>query len=186
MKSYVLLLALLQSLGCSGIPQYYSEAQSMAARALGAAVAESNSVYAFSHLYRPTQGYVKRVIPTGLNTFDLLIVFDVKQTECTKASGSDPQTCAFSPGFFVPSLSCSSRVRVTTSSAQALSLKCKGDSSSSESSEEMFSKIHQFSFHFPSRAPTPSETPPVQNGHSPYIEKIKIQPRGDAFSNVLE
>lgn len=35
------------------------------------------------------------------NTVDLLLVFEMKETECAKASGSDVQTCAFTRGFFV-------------------------------------------------------------------------------------
>lgn len=37
----------------------------------------------------------------GLNTADLLMAFGIKETECVKASGNNPQTCAFRPGFFV-------------------------------------------------------------------------------------
>lgn len=45
--------------------------------------------------------HVFQVIPMGLNTVDLLMTFGIKETECPKASASDPQTCAFRPGFFV-------------------------------------------------------------------------------------
>lgn len=45
--------------------------------------------------------HVFQVIPMGLNTVDLLMTFGIKETECLKASASDPQTCAFRPGFFV-------------------------------------------------------------------------------------
>lgn len=44
---------------------------------------------------------VRQVIPLGANTVDLMMKFDIKETDCTKASGSDPQTCAFRSGFFV-------------------------------------------------------------------------------------
>lgn len=44
---------------------------------------------------------VSQVIPMGLNTADLLMAFGIKETECVKASGNNPQTCAFRPGFFV-------------------------------------------------------------------------------------
>ncbi|XP_040888127.1 secreted phosphoprotein 24 isoform X2 [Toxotes jaculatrix] len=146
MKWYALLLALLLSLRCSGIPLYSSELESMADRGLGAALAEVNSRYAVSHLYRVTRASVTGVIPMDLNTVDLLIMFGIKETECAKASRSDLQTCAFRPGFFVPSFSCSSRVKMSTTSAQVVSLRCGHDSSSSsESSEEMFSRgRHQF------------------------------------------
>ncbi|XP_074483453.1 secreted phosphoprotein 24 isoform X1 [Sebastes fasciatus] len=99
MKIYVLLLTL--ALGCSGVPLYNSELESMADRGLGAALAEVNSAYAVGHLYRVTRGSVSRVIPVGLNTVDLLMVFGIKETECVKTSRSNPQTCAFRPGFFV-------------------------------------------------------------------------------------
>ncbi|XP_031148123.1 secreted phosphoprotein 24 [Sander lucioperca] len=169
MKFHVLLLALLQSLGCSGVPLYNSELEALANRGLGAALAEVNSVYAVNHLYRVTRGSVKRVIPVGMNTADLVMVFGIKETECVKASRNDPQTCAFRPGFFVPSLSCSSRVRMSATSTQVLSLRCGHDSSSSsESSEEKFSRgRHQFDLSFASRVPAPAPTPPpVQPGRS--------------------
>uniref|UniRef100_A0A3Q1BYB1 Secreted phosphoprotein 24 n=1 Tax=Amphiprion ocellaris TaxID=80972 RepID=A0A3Q1BYB1_AMPOC len=139
MKSYVLLLVLLQFLLCTGIPVHNSELESMADRGLGAALAQVNSVYAVRYLYRVTRGYVTRVVPMGQSTNDLLMTFGIKETECAKTSRSDPQTCAFRPGFFVPSYSCSSRVRVSAASAQVISLRCgrDGSSSSSESSEEL-------------------------------------------------
>lgn len=37
----------------------------------------------------------------GLDTVDLLMTFGIKETECTKASATDPKLCAFRPGFFV-------------------------------------------------------------------------------------
>ncbi|KAM7375120.1 hypothetical protein PAMA_014280 [Pampus argenteus] len=182
MRSYVLFLALLQLLGCSGIPLHNPELQSMADRGLVAALAEVNSVYAVNHLYRVTQGSVTRVISTGLNTFDLLMVFDIKETECLKASGNDPQTCPFRPGFFVPSLSCSSRVRTSATSTQVVFLKCGGSSSSSssseESSEEKFPRgRHQLNMPSVNRAPASS---------APHLSVQPVQPRGDTFSNYLE
>uniref|UniRef100_A0A3Q4GJS4 Secreted phosphoprotein 24 n=1 Tax=Neolamprologus brichardi TaxID=32507 RepID=A0A3Q4GJS4_NEOBR len=144
MKSYVLLPALLLSLGCTGIPLHNSELQSAADSALGAALAEVNSVYAASHLYRVTTGSVSKVIPTGLDTVDLLMVFRIKETQCAKTSQDNPQACAFRPGFFVPSFTCSTRVRMMARSPQVVSLRCGHDgssssssSSSSESSEEV-------------------------------------------------
>lgn len=45
--------------------------------------------------------YIWQVIPVGLNTVDLIMIFGIKETECTKEYRKDPQTCAFRPGFFV-------------------------------------------------------------------------------------
>ncbi|XP_035533708.1 secreted phosphoprotein 24 [Morone saxatilis] len=192
MKSYVLLLALLQSLGCSGIPLYNSELESLADRGLGTSLAEVNSVYAVSHLYRVTRGSVTRVIPMGLNTVDLLMTFGIKETQCAKSSGSDPLTCAFRPGFFVRSFACFSRVRMSATSTQLVSLRCGNDGSSSsesssESSEKMFSRgRHQF--HIPSAngVPAPPATsPPVQNDRSLHRQTVEVRPRGDTFTNYL-
>ncbi|XP_073318253.1 secreted phosphoprotein 24 [Pagrus major] len=189
MKSYVILLALLQTLGCSGVPLYNSELESMANRGLGAALAQVNSVYAVSHLYRVTRGSVSRVVPMGLNTVDLLMTFGIKETDCLKASTSDPQTCAFKPGFFVPTFSCVSRVRMLDTSAQVVSLRCGRDSSSSssESSEEIFSRgRHQLTIPFANRVPAPPAPPPsVQPGRSLHSQTVEVQPRGDTFSNYL-
>lgn len=114
----------------------------MADRGLGAALAQVNSLYAGSHLYRVTRGSLTKVgqlkdffffqtlltgstsckrwvfkvkqlqcvydkchtcqiIPMGLDAVDLLMTFGIKETECTKASATDPKLCAFRPGFFV-------------------------------------------------------------------------------------
>ncbi|KAF3857222.1 hypothetical protein F7725_009081, partial [Dissostichus mawsoni] len=191
MKSYVLLLALLQAVRCSGVPLYNSELGAMADRGLTAALARVNSVYAVSHLYRATRGSVTKVIPMGLNTVDLQMVFGIKETQCVKASRHDPQTCAFRPGFFVPTFSCSSRVRLSANSTQVVSLQCGRDSSSSsssssssESSEEMFSRgRHQFNVTFANQVPTP---PPVLPARSLQKQTEDAQPRGDTFTNYLK
>ncbi|KAI9525804.1 hypothetical protein NQZ68_002352 [Dissostichus eleginoides] len=188
MKSYVLLLALLQAVRCSGVPLYNSELGAMADRGLTAALARVNSVYTVSHLYRATRSSVTKVIPMGLNTVDLQMVFGIKETQCVKASRHDPQTCAFRPGFFVPTFSCSSRVRLSANSTQVVSLKCdssssSSSSSSSESSEEMFSRgRHQSNVPFAYQVPTP---PPVLPARSLQKQTEDVQPRGDTFTNYL-
>ncbi|KAM8904112.1 secreted phosphoprotein 24 [Spinachia spinachia] len=183
MKSHVLLLALLHSLGCSGIPLSNPGLESLAERGLAAALVEINSVHAVSHLYRVTRASVTRMIPLGLKTADLVMVFDIKETECVKASGDDPQTCAFRPGFFVPSLPCSSRVRMSATSAKVVSLRCGHDSSSSESSEELFSRgSNQFNIPLVNRAvPDPSAPSAWRIPPQP----AEARPRGDTLPNFV-
>lgn len=53
---------------------------------------------------------VCQIIPLSLDTTDLLLAFGIKETECVKASGHDPQTCAFRTGFFVVRHSMSSKI----------------------------------------------------------------------------
>ncbi|KAE8278456.1 Secreted phosphoprotein 24 [Larimichthys crocea] len=160
----------------------------MANRGLGAALTQVNSAYAASNLYRATRGSVTRVIPVGLNTVDLIMIFGIKETECTKESRKDPQTCAFRPGFFVPSFSCSSRVRTSATSTQVISLRCGHDgSSSSESSEEVFSRgRHQFNIPFANKVPAPSAPPPPTQPER-FLESrtADVWPRGDTFNNYL-
>ncbi|CAG5932827.1 unnamed protein product [Menidia menidia] len=186
MKSSILLLALLLSLGCTGIPLYRSELQSMADKGLGAALAEVNSAYAVSNLFRASRATVKKVLPMGRNTTDMLMMFDIKETECAKATRKDPQTCAFRPGFFVSSYPCAARVRVSGVSTHLVSLRCGlVGSSSSESSEEVFSRGRP-SLNVPivDMGPAPS-VPPVQSGRSLYSQIEDIRPRGDTFNNFL-
>ncbi|XP_029373367.1 secreted phosphoprotein 24 [Echeneis naucrates] len=191
MKSYILLLAVLQVLRCSGAPNFNSELESMSNKGLDAALAEANSMYAVSRLYRVIQASVTRLIPVGLNTVDMMMSFAMKETECAKTSRTDPQTCAFRPGFFVPSLSCSSRVRVTATSAQVLAVRCGRDSSSSssESSEEIFSRGRQrFSIPLATRVPAPSAASQPEASHSGrslHSLTGDDKPRGDIFNNFL-
>ncbi|XP_056157119.1 secreted phosphoprotein 24 [Lampris incognitus] len=197
MKWCVLLLALLQSLGCSGFPLPNSELASMSNRGLVVALAEVNSIYAVSRLYQVTRGSVTRVIPLGQDTYDLLMTFGIKETVCLKSSGEDPQKCAIRPGFFVSSPACSSRVRVSAQSALVVSLKCGHDSSSSEeSSEEIMSRGRQ-QFIIPltvNRDPAPSRpdtvvdlaSPPSEPSRSSQRQSVGIRFRGDSFNNYLE
>ncbi|NP_001291100.1 secreted phosphoprotein 24 precursor [Esox lucius] len=197
MKRYiaVLLLALLQALCCSGVPQYQSDLASMSEKALGVAMTQVNKLYAGLRLYRVTRGSVKRVVPIGLNTYDLMLNFGIKETDCLKSSGEDPQRCAFRLGFFVTPASCTSRVRVSRDLAEVVSLNCgKDSSSSSESSEETFARKRPFNLDpFENRGPAqpvsgfsddPSGSPglpfPGQELAPPKI------PRGDSFSNHLQ
>ncbi len=46
---------------CAGVPLYNSELEAMAGKGLEAALAQANSLYAVSHLYRVTRASVKRV-----------------------------------------------------------------------------------------------------------------------------
>ncbi|KAK6325130.1 hypothetical protein J4Q44_G00044720 [Coregonus suidteri] len=190
----VLLLALLQSLCCSGLPLYQSELASMADKALVVTMTQVNNLYAGLRLYRVTRGSVKRVVPIGLNTYDLMINFGIKETDCLKSSGEDPQRCAFRLGFFVPAASCAARVRVTAEFTQVVSLNCGQDSSSSSesSSEENFTrKRQQLNVQpFGNRGPAPTgfSEAPLFTSHSFPRQEVEPQliPRGDSISNHLE
>ncbi|XP_024281958.1 LOW QUALITY PROTEIN: secreted phosphoprotein 24 [Oncorhynchus tshawytscha] len=192
MKWCVLLLALLQSLCCSGLPLYQSELASTADKALVVTMTQVNNLYAGLRLYRVTRGSIKRVVPLGLNTYDLMMNFGIKETDCLKSSGEDPQRCAFRVGFFVPAASCTARVRVTAELTRVVSLNCGQDSSSSESSsEENFTRKRQQLNVQPSgnRGPVlpgfPEATLFPSHSFSRQVEPQPI-PRGDSIGNHLE
>lgn len=45
-----------------------------------------------------------QVVPLGTNTYDMMLKFGIRETECRLGSGIDPQGCAYRRGFFVVSL----------------------------------------------------------------------------------
>ncbi|NP_001117023.1 secreted phosphoprotein 24 precursor [Salmo salar] len=191
----VLMVALLQSLCCSGLPLYQSELASTADKALVVTMTQVNNLYAGLRLYRVSRGSIKRVVPLGLNTYDLIMNFGIKETDCLKSSGEDPQRCAFRVGFFVPAASCTARVRVTAEFTQVVSLNCGQDSSSSESSsEENFTrKRQQLNVQpFGNRGPVlpvPGFSEATRfPSHSFSRQEVEPQPipRGDSFGNHLE
>ncbi|KAL1022342.1 hypothetical protein UPYG_G00025390 [Umbra pygmaea] len=194
----LLLLASLQSLCCSGLSLYQSDLGSMSDKALSMAMTQVNKLYAGPRLYRSTRGSVKRVVPTGLNNYDLLMNFGIKETECLKSSGEDPQRCDFRLGFYVPAATCTTRVRVTGESPEVVSLRCGQDTSSSSSessSEENFARTRpQLNVQpFRNRGPTQtvpgfSETTPLSSRRTLHRQEVYPQPilRSDSFSNELQ
>uniref|UniRef100_A0A8C7P092 Secreted phosphoprotein 24 n=1 Tax=Oncorhynchus mykiss TaxID=8022 RepID=A0A8C7P092_ONCMY len=132
------------------------------------------------------------VVPLGLNTYDLMMNFGIKETDCLKSSGEDPQRCAFRVGFFVPAASCTARVRVTAELTQVVSLNCGQDSSSSESSsEENFTRKRQQLNVQPSgnRGPVlPGFSEATLFPSHSFSRQVEPQPipRGDSIGNHLE
>uniref|UniRef100_A0A4W5MRP6 Secreted phosphoprotein 24 n=1 Tax=Hucho hucho TaxID=62062 RepID=A0A4W5MRP6_9TELE len=111
----------------AGLPLYQSELASMADKALIVTMTQVNNLYAGLRLYRVTHGSILmsllfHVVPLGLNTYDLMMNFGIKESDCLKSSGEDPQRCSFR------GLLCEL--------TQVVSLNCGQDSSSSESSSE--------------------------------------------------
>ncbi|KAJ8352758.1 hypothetical protein SKAU_G00242340 [Synaphobranchus kaupii] len=135
MKAAVLCLVLLQSVCGSGVPLFQVGLAPIAQKAVGMSLASINGQSTGVNLYRVTHSSVKKVVPVGMNTYDLMLNFGIRETVCPKASGSDPDKCNFKQGFFVSSASCSSRVRVSSELSELVSLTCSRADSSSSSSE---------------------------------------------------
>ncbi|XP_067297624.1 secreted phosphoprotein 24 isoform X2 [Pseudorasbora parva] len=102
MRCCVFPYLLLQVLGGLGLPLF--ELSSKADDALQMALNQINARYARNHLYRVSKASVKRIVPLGMETFDLHLKFGIRETECQKTSGTDPQGCMYRKGFFVGGL----------------------------------------------------------------------------------
>ncbi|XP_012671890.2 secreted phosphoprotein 24 [Clupea harengus] len=190
-------LVLLLSLGASGFPLAQWNLAPLADKAIQMSLGQVNAQYGRQHLFRLTKGSVKRVVPMGMNTHDLLMNFAVRETDCLKTSGSDPLNCNFRRGFFVTGASCNSRVRVSGENAQLVTLRCSQDSSSSESSSEEVGRGTWVYNPFAPREPTiapfvdiPTSGLQEQPGNplNRYndINPGRGPPRGDNWSNHLE
>ncbi|XP_036400874.1 secreted phosphoprotein 24-like [Megalops cyprinoides] len=135
MKPAVICLILLQLVCSSGLPLFQFDLSPLAERALNTSLTRVNGQSTGLNLFRVTRSSVKRVIPVAMNVYDIMLNFGIRETVCPKSSGSDPNQCPFSPGFFVPKATCASRVRLSADVSEILSLRCGRAGSSSSSSE---------------------------------------------------
>ncbi|XP_076159083.1 secreted phosphoprotein 24 [Alosa pseudoharengus] len=188
MKVAAVSLVLILSLGASAFPLLQWDLAPQADKAIQMSLDQVNSQYGRDRLFRLTKGSVKRVVPLGMNTHDLMMNFAVRETDCLKTSGADPLNCNFRRGFFVAEASCYSRVRVSAESSKLVGLRCsQADSSSSESSEEMMMGRIWVYNPFAPREPV---TPPVVDlpTAAPFPAdtfRERNPARGDNFNNHL-
>ncbi|XP_016363637.1 secreted phosphoprotein 24 [Sinocyclocheilus anshuiensis] len=189
MRCCVFLFLLLQVLGVLGFPLFKLSLK--ADDALQIALNRINARIATNHLYRVSKASVKRIVPLGMGTFDLHLRFGIRETECQKSSGVDPQSCMYRKGFFVSEAGCYIRARVNQDITRIISLRCtKADSSSSESSEEGGLGLYYDLNHFgtgdrthSTSAPSINVVQPIHAGHHDNTETNHV--RGDHFSNHL-
>ncbi|KAK2908907.1 hypothetical protein Q8A67_004744 [Cirrhinus molitorella] len=188
MRCCVFLFLLLQVLGGLGFPLF--TLSSKADDALQIALNQINAQTARNHLYRVSKASVKKIVPLGMNTFDLHLRFGIRETECKKNSGINPQGCMYRKSFYASEAGCYIRARVSQSITSIISLRCtKADSSSSESSEEGL--YYDFDLnHFGTRdrthstlAPSINMAPPIHVDHHDNTETNNV--RGDNFDNHL-
>ncbi|KAI5089962.1 secreted phosphoprotein 24 precursor [Silurus meridionalis] len=187
MKCCILLLLFLQCLGGLGLPLF--ELSSKVDEALRMALDEINVRFARHHLYRVSKATVTKVVPLGSNTYDMMLKLSLRETECRKGSGMDPQGCAYNRGFFVSDAGCQIRTRLSERFTSVVSIQCsQAQSSSSESSEEVWTgwqydpnRIARKDPVLSTVAPSFDAPPPIYPGRRGGINR---QP--DYFSNHLE
>ncbi|MCI4393807.1 hypothetical protein PGIGA_G00161690 [Pangasianodon gigas] len=187
MRCCVLLVLFLQCLGGLGLPLF--ELSSKADEALRMALDEINTRYARHHLYRVSKATVTRVVPLGTNMYDMMLKFGIRETECRKGSGIDPQGCAYRRGFFVLEAGCHIRTHLTERLTNIISFKCSpAQSSSSESSEEVWTGWHYDPNRLARRDPVPSTATPSSDVAPPVHpgRRGDINVHEDYLSNHLE
>ncbi|XP_041057359.1 secreted phosphoprotein 24-like [Carcharodon carcharias] len=120
MKSFLLTIAAVQILHCSGVPNPED--------ALRAAVMKLNEISEISHLCRTISSTVTDLSPTGKFSYNVDLAFSVKETVCSKNSGLefDDSSCSFRPVKIAETASCRSRVKYLAGEVLDVDVECHG------------------------------------------------------------
>ncbi|XP_043550485.1 secreted phosphoprotein 24-like [Chiloscyllium plagiosum] len=135
MKAFLLTIAAVQILHCSGIPSPKD--------ALRASVIKLNQITETSNLCGITRRRVKDIQHTGKLSYNVDLTFSVKETVCSKNSGLefDDPSCHFRPRKAAERGLCKSHVAYFADEVVDIDVECRGlktvdsNSDSSESSE---------------------------------------------------
>ncbi|XP_051881523.1 secreted phosphoprotein 24-like [Pristis pectinata] len=135
MKSFLLAIAAVQILHCSGVPS--------TKEALRASVVKLNEITVTSNLCAITGRRVTNTYRTGKHSYNVDLTFSVKETICSKDSGFefDDPSCRFRPKKIGEKGFCKSRVEYFADQVADVDVECEGlktvdsQSDSSESRE---------------------------------------------------
>ncbi|XP_078260567.1 secreted phosphoprotein 24-like [Rhinoraja longicauda] len=135
MKSFLLAIAAVQILHCSGVPSTKD--------ALRASVAKLNEITEFTNLCAVTRRGVTNTYRTGKLSYNVDLTFSVKETVCSKNSGQefDDPSCTFHPKNIAEKGFCKSRVEYFADKVADVDVECEGlktidsESDSTESNE---------------------------------------------------
>ncbi|XP_055494518.1 secreted phosphoprotein 24-like [Leucoraja erinacea] len=135
MKSFLLAIAAVQILHCSGLPSTKD--------ALRASVAKLNEITEITNLCAITRRGVTNIYRTGKLSYNVDLTFSVKETVCSKNSvwEFDDPSCTFRPKMFAEKGFCKSRVEYFADKVADIDVECEGlktidsESDSTESSE---------------------------------------------------
>uniref|UniRef100_UPI00398F8307 secreted phosphoprotein 24-like n=1 Tax=Pristiophorus japonicus TaxID=55135 RepID=UPI00398F8307 len=136
MNSFLLTIAAVQILHCSGIPSPKD--------ALRESVIKLNEITETTNLCGITRRRVKDIYRTGKLSYKVDLTFSVKETVCSKNSGLefDDPSCHFRPRKTAEKGLCKSRVEYFADKVVDIDVECRGlktvdsNSDSSESSED--------------------------------------------------
>ncbi|XP_032880449.1 secreted phosphoprotein 24-like isoform X1 [Amblyraja radiata] len=135
MKSFLLAIAAVQILHCSGVPSTKD--------ALRASVAKLNEITEITNLCAITRRGVTTTYRTGKLSYNVDLTFSVKETVCSKNSGQefDDSGCTFRPKDIAEKGFCKSRVEYFADKVADVDVECEGlktidsESDSAESNE---------------------------------------------------
>ncbi|XP_032879393.1 secreted phosphoprotein 24-like [Amblyraja radiata] len=135
MKSFLLAIAAVQILHCSGVPSTKD--------ALRASVAKLNEITEITNLCAITRRGVTNTYRTGKLSYNVDLTFAVKETVCSKNSGQefDDPSCTFLSRNIVEKGFCKSRVEYFADKVADVDVECEGlktidsESDSTESNE---------------------------------------------------
>ncbi|XP_055494515.1 secreted phosphoprotein 24-like isoform X1 [Leucoraja erinacea] len=165
MKSFLLAIAAVQILHCSGVPSTKD--------ALRASVAKLNEITEITNLCAITRRGVTTTYHTGKLSYNVDLTFSVKETVCSKNSGQefDDPSCTFLPKDIAEKGFCKSRVEYFADKVADVDVECEGlktiDSESdsteyNETSIEAQSKSNETSLEETSSVESKSEETSLQ------------------------
>ncbi|XP_048391315.1 secreted phosphoprotein 24-like isoform X2 [Stegostoma tigrinum] len=120
MKAFLLTIAAVQILHCSGIPSPKD--------ALRASIIKLNQITETSNLYGITRRRVKDIYHTGKLSYNVDLTFSVKETICSKDSGLefDDPSCYFHPKKTAEKGLCKSHVEYFANEVVDIDVQCQG------------------------------------------------------------
>uniref|UniRef100_UPI00398EB4C2 secreted phosphoprotein 24-like n=1 Tax=Pristiophorus japonicus TaxID=55135 RepID=UPI00398EB4C2 len=120
MNSFLLTIAAVQILHCSGVPNPED--------ALRVAITKLNEISEISHLCGIISSTVTDLSPTGKFSYNVDLAFSVKETVCSKNSGLDfdDLSCSFRPAKIAETASCKSRVKYLADEVLDVDVECQG------------------------------------------------------------
>ncbi|XP_069786585.1 secreted phosphoprotein 24-like [Narcine bancroftii] len=120
MKSFLLAIAAVQILHCSGVPNPED--------ALRAAITKLNEISEISHLCGIIGSRITDLSPTGKFSYNVDLSFSVQETVCSKNSGLefDDSSCIFRPARIAETANCRSRVKYLAGDVLDVDVECHG------------------------------------------------------------
>ncbi|XP_072902860.1 secreted phosphoprotein 24-like [Hemitrygon akajei] len=185
MKSFLLTLAAMQILHCSGVPS--------TKEALRASVIKLNEITEITNLCGITRRGVTNTYRKGKLSYSVDLTFSVKETVCSKNSGQefDDPSCSFRPKNIAEKGFCKSHVEFFADKVADVDVECDGlktvdsESDSTESSEnsiEAQSKSKETSLEETSNVKSKSEEISVEE--SPNVDSKSKETSAEESSNM--